>query len=309
MTEAKAPRGVSVVIPTINRADVLLDTVRDLLRQECDDWELIIVDQSQEVNCAVLELLRDSPVPARYFKADFRGLPLARNFGWRQANKDVVLYVDDDIRCDIDLVRNHHRAHLQTGAALVAGGIDEAKGNPHAGGAPGSLNWWTATSIRNFHSKIPGWCLQAPGGNFSVRRFALLAVQGFDEHLTVGAALYEETELALRLKQAGFRAWFAPDAHLVHLAAPAGGCRVPNDWPRYMYGLAHNRAILIFRHLRWWHRPTAMLRLLLLGVSYSRLDRSPRPLWATFKGLLAGRRVAALPPLNTELTASPCTTC
>lgn len=309
MSEVKGPRGVSVVIPTINRAEVLLDTVRDLLRQDCHDWELIIVDQSEDVNCAVLELLRDCPVPARYFKADFRGLPLARNFGWRQANKDVVLYVDDDIRCGPGLVAAHHAAHARTGAALVAGGIDEAKGDRTAKGEAGSLNWWTATSIRNFHLKTAGWCLQAPGGNFSVRRDALQAVQGFDEILTVGAALYEETELALRLRQAGHRAWFEPEAHLLHLAAPAGGCRVPNDWPRYMRGLAHNRAILIFRHLRWWHRPTALLRLLLLGLSYSRLDHSLRPLVATFTGLLAGRRSAAQPPLNAELVATLCTTC
>lgn len=309
MPDDAVPRGVSVIIPTINRAEVLMDTVRDLLAQDFDDWELIIVDQSEDVNCAVLELLRDSPVPAHYYKAQFRGLPLARNFGWQQASKDIVLYVDDDIRCEPGLVAAHHAAHVRTGAALVAGGIDEARGNPVATGAPGSFDWWTATSVRNFHARTGGWCLHAPGGNFSIRRDALQAIQGFDEMLTVGAALYEETELALRLRRAGYRAWFEPEAHLLHLASPAGGCRVPDDWPRYMRGLAHNRAILIFRHLRWWHRPTALLRLLLLGVSYCRVGRSVKPLAATFNGLLAGRRAAAQPPLNAELVATPCTTC
>lgn len=309
MSDEVVPRGVSVIIPTINRAEVLIDTVRDLLRQDFDDWELIIVDQSEDMNCSVLNLLHDSPVSTRYFKAPFRGLPLARNFGWQQASKDVVLYVDDDIRCEPDLVATHHRAHVRTGATLVAGGIDEARGNPASKGATGSFNWWTATSVRNFHAKAGGWCIHAPGGNFSIRRDALQAINGFDEMLTIGAALYEETELALRLRSAGYRAWFEPEAHLLHLAAPAGGCRVPDDWPRYMRGLAHNRAILIFRHLRWWHRPTALLRLLLLGLSYCRLDRSIRPFLATSKGLLAGRRVAAQPPLNTELNATLCTTC
>jgi glycosyltransferase involved in cell wall biosynthesis len=309
MFEQAAPRGVSVVIPTINRAEVLLDTIRDLMQQDFDDWELIVVDQSDEPNCAALELLRDCPVPARYFKAQFRGLPQARNFGWHHARKDIVLYIDDDIRCSPEFVRAHQTAHTRTGAAMVGGGIEEARGNPTTAGAPGSLNWWTATSIRNFHFKDGAWCLHAPGGNFSIRRDTLRAVHGFDEILAIGAALYEETEFALRLKQAGYRAWFAPDAHLLHLAAPAGGCRVQSDWPRYMRGLAHNRAILIFRHLRWWHRPTALLRLLMLGLSYSRLDRSLRPLKATLAGLIAGRRAAMLPPLNADLLATECTTC
>lgn len=309
MSNNAAPRGVSVVIPTINRAEVLLDTIRDLLNQDFDDWELVIVDQSDEVNCEALALLRDCKVSARYFKAQFRGLPEARNFGWRQAKKDIVLYIDDDIRCGPEFVQAHLAAHTRTGATLVAGGIEEARGNPTAAGTPGSLNWWTATSIRNFHFKDADWCMHAPGGNFSIRRDALRAVHGFDETLTIGAALYEETEFALRLRQAGYRAWFEPDAHLLHLAAPAGGCRVPNNWPRYMRGLAHNRAILIFRHLRWWHRPTALFRLLLLGLSYSRLDRSIRPLLASFNGLAAGRRAAKLLPLNADLNATECTTC
>lgn len=309
MSENGIPRGVTVVIPTLNRAEVLLDTIRDLLNQDFDDWELIIVDQSDEVNCEALALLRDSKVSARYFKAQFRGLPEARNFGWQQAHKDIVLYIDDDIRCGPEFVQAHLAAHNRTRATLVAGGIEEARGNPIAAGEPGSINWWTATSIRNFHFKNADWCLHAPGGNFSVRRDALRAIHGFDETLTIGAALYEETEFALRVKQAGYRAWFEPDAHLLHLAAPAGGCRVPNNWPQYMYGLAHNRAILIFRHLRWWHRPTALLRLLFLGISYCRLDSSVLPLKAALSGLAAGRQAAALPPLNAELHATECIIC
>lgn len=307
--DSTALRGISVVIPTINRAAVLLDTVRDILAQDFDDWELIIVDQSDEINAEVLGLLRGSAVPARYFKADFRGLPQARNFGWRAASKDIVLYIDDDIRCDTQLLRRHHDAHVETGAALVAGGITEARGDNTLPGDVGSFNWWTATSIRNFHFKEPGWCLHAPGGNFSVRRQALEAIGGVDELLTIGAALYEETELALRLRRAGYNAWFAPEAHLLHLAAPAGGCRVPNNWPRYMHGLAHNRAILIYRHLRWWHRPSALAKLLFLGISYSRLDRSISPLRATLCGILAGRHSAAQPALNHHLTATECTSC
>jgi len=308
MPEIGTLHGVSVVIPTINRAEVLLDTIRDLLYQNFDNWELIVVDQSEEANSKALALLRNSKIPARYFRAEFRGLPLARNFAWREARMDIVLYIDDDIRCDPDFVKAHYDAHNSTGATMVAGGIDEARGNSKGAGAPGSLNWWTATSTRNFHFVKAGWCLHAPGGNFSIRRDALVSVGGFDEKLSVGAALYEETELALRLRHNGFRTWFEPKAHLIHLAAQVGGCRVESDWPRYMYGMAHNRAILIFRHLRWWHRPTALLRLLLLGASYSRLDRSMLPLKAMFSGVVAGYRAATHAPLNAKLRATECTT-
>jgi GT2 family glycosyltransferase len=257
----------------------------------------------------VLRLLRDASVPARYFKAEnFRGLPQARNFGWRQARHGIVLYIDDDIRTGPGFVAAHAAAHRRSGVDMVAGGIDEAKGDHPTQQPPGSFNWWTATAVRNFSVDKPGWCMHAPGGNFSVRTAALKASGGLDEILSTGAALYEESELALRMKKSGFKTWFEPVARLTHLAAPMGGCRVQRDWPRYMFGLAHNRAILIFRHLRPWHRPTAIARLLLLGLSYSRLARSWKPLAATFHGLSAGRIAAKAPPLNADLQARECIT-
>lgn len=298
--------GVSVVIPTIDRPEVLLDTIRDLLKQDFADWELIIVDQSAEINSKALDLLRESKVPARYYHANFRGLPQARNYGWRNSFKDLVLYVDDDIRCAGDFVRAHWNAHRHPGIMLVAGGIDEA-GIPVTAKQPGSFNWWTATPIANFGASKEGRCLHVKGCNFSVNRELLSQSSGFDEYLAVGAVLYEELEFALRVREVGQGAWFAPGARLTHLAAPTGGCRVQNDWSGYMFGLAHNRAILIFRHLRWWHRPTALLRLLLLGVSFSRLDRTLQPLKATLCGLVAGRRAAMQPPLNQDLCAVECT--
>ena len=302
------PNGVSVVIPTINRAQVLVDTVKDLLAQDFDRYEIIVVDQSDEINETVLGLLRDSAVSARYYKADnFRGLPQARNFGWQKSQYDIVLYIDDDIRTTSSFVSAHYDAFCKTGAAMVAGGIDEAKGDNPSGHAPGSFNWWTATAVRNFSVDRPGWCLHAPGGNFAVRRQVLAQIGGLDEILSIGAALYEESELALRLRKAGHRTWFEPAARLTHLAAPMGGCRVPRDVPRYMHGLAHNRGILIYRHLRPWHRPTAIVRLLLLGLSYSRADRSLKPFKATFSGLAAGRKAAGRAPLNGELQATECT--
>ena len=300
MNNSNIPQGVSVIIPTINRAEVLLDTIADMLKQDFNDFEIIVVDQSDEINEKVLSLLAASSVPCRYFKAAFRGLPQARNFGEKQAEKDIILYIDDDIRCENNLVKNHYQAHIETGAALIAGGITE-KGDIENTKPAGYFNKWTATAVSNFSSVQAGWCSHGKGCNFSVTKQALTNVGSMDEYLSLGAALYEESELALRLEKAGYKAWFEPTAHLTHLAAPMGGCRVLKNWPKYMHGLGHNRAILIFRHLGPVYQPTAIIRALILGVSYSRLDKSLRPFFAVIKGLNAGRKSAKMTPLNTTL--------
>jgi GT2 family glycosyltransferase len=277
----------------MNREEALLDTLRDLKALNFPDFEVIVVDQSDRPNRAAENLLAEFDVSTRYCSiTQFRGLPEARNFGWRMATRDIVLYIDDDISCEPNFLQEHFNAHLKNGVAMVAGGITEARGDKTRRGGTGSFNWWTATSARNFHLPKEGFCLQAPGGNFSVRRMLLETLGGFDENLSVGAALYEETELALRCFRAGYSCWFAPEAHVTHFAAPTGGCRVGRDIARYTFGMGHNRAILIFRHLRPWHRPTAILRMLAYGLSYSRADRSFAPFFAAIRGLRAGRVAA-----------------
>lgn len=289
MTKLLRGISISVVIPTIDRASVLLDTLRDLKAQTFRGYEVIVVDQSDQANQDVADLLSDFDVPARYcYVTHFRGLPQARNYGLSLANGDIIVYIDDDIRCSPDFLQAHDNAHRQTGAALVAGGITEAKGDVTKRGATGSFCWWTASPIANFHLHKSRWCTSCKGCNFSVKRSVLNESGGFDEVLSIGAALYEETELGLRLHNAGHRCWFAPQAHLTHLAAPMGGCRVGPNVKRYVFSMAHNRAILIFRHLKPWHRPTAILRMLLYGISYSRADQSIRPFWAALQGLVAG---------------------
>jgi GT2 family glycosyltransferase len=287
--QLKTKTNISVIVPTLNRVDVILDTLSDIRVQRFRDYEVIVIDQSDEPNSEVADYLSDFHVPTRYCHVThFRGLPQARNYGLSLARGNVIVYIDDDIRCGPDFLQAHVEAHHQTGAAMVAGGITEAKGDVTKRGATGSFIYWTATPIRNYHLNKEGWCLHAPGGNFSVRRSVLDSLGGFDDYLSIGAALYEETDFGLRLQKAGYRCWFAPKAHLTHLAAPMGGCRVGPNVQRYVFGMAHNRAILIFRHLKPWHRPTAILRMLLYGISYSRDDRSIMPFCSALQGLVAG---------------------
>ena len=88
---------------------------------------------------------------------------------------------------------------------------------------------------------------------------------------------------------------------LQHLAAGSGGCRVP-DLPKYMGSLAHNRAILIRRHLRWFQTPIAYLRLLLLFISYAAHYHTLRVFPPGIAGFLRGVQAAKRPPVCSRYT-------
>jgi len=289
-------QGLSVVVPTLNRGAYLIDTLRDLLAQEHRPLEIVVVDQSDQESLALRDLVSKNPGVISYHKVQFRGLPLARNYGWQKAKYEAIIFVDDDIRCGPSLVSEHLRALTQANIGMVAGGIDEQISVKQNHSAPGQFNSWTATPVRSFEAMGECFVQHVAGCNFSVWRSVLQAAGGFDEVLSLGAALYEETELCLRVQEHGFDLYFNGSARVEHLAAGNGGCRVV-DLPDYMRSLAHNRAILIGRHVRWFHTPVAYLRLFLLFISYAAHYHTLEIFRPGLAGFLEGLQAAKQPPL------------
>jgi GT2 family glycosyltransferase len=291
--------GVTVIVPTLNRGRYLIDTLHDLLAQEHRPIEILIVDQSTEEAPALLDLITRHADLMSYHKVPFRGLPLARNYGWQQARYEAIVFVDDDIRCGPSLVSEHLRGLTQPNIGMVAGGIDESVSFKDKRATPGRFNPWTATPVRSFGASGECFVQHAAGCNFSVWRSVLRAVGGFDEALAVGAALYEETELGLRVQKCGLDIYFNGNARLQHLAARDGGCRV-SDLPQYMESLAHNRAILIGRHLRWFQTPAAYIRLFLLFISYAAHYHTIDVFRPGVAGLLSGLHASKQPPICSQ---------
>jgi phosphatidyl-myo-inositol dimannoside synthase len=295
---AQSKQGISIVVPTLNRGPFLLDTLHDLLAQEHRPIEILVVDQSNTEDPALLTLVHDYPDLISYHKVQFRGLPMARNYGWQQARYEAIVFVDDDIRCSPSLVGEHLRALLRPNIGMVAGGIDE-RISAQANSTPGKFGSWTATPERNFGARGECFVQHVGGCNFSVWRSALLAAGGFDEALAIGAALYEETELCLRVSESGFGIYFNGSARVQHLAAASGGCRVPN-LRQYIRSLAQNRVLLIRRHLRWFQAPVAYLRLFLLFISYAAHYHTMGVFRPAIDGFLRGIQAAKYPPVCSQ---------
>lgn len=259
--------GISVIIPTLNRTEVVFNTISAILSQHFDKpWEVIVVDQSdlRDTKLASIEISN-----YHYFHVTkFRGLPEARNFGVQRALYDYILFLDDDIECDTSLLDEHYKYISQPEIGVVAGGITEKfKDNPKCQQI-GSFCYYLAVPERGFHINRNSYVDHAGGGNYSIKKEIYEKMGGVDEYLNYGAALYEETDLCLRVKQIGYKVFFNYDAHVLHLAAPSGGCRV-KDIHKYISSLVHNRALIISRHLKWYHQITATIYLFRLVLAYA----------------------------------------
>ena len=289
--------GISVVIPTLNRESFLTNTIEYLARQVFDKpYEIIIVDQSPKPN----QKFEDLGNEVHYHHVTmFKGLPEARNYGAQCARYDYILYLDDDIECNENLLAEHYKYMSQQHIGIVAGGITEKyKENPKSRNT-GVFHFFSATPERGFHLMKNGYVDHAGGGNYSIKKDVFYKVGGVDEYLNVGAALYEETDICLRVKKSGYKVFFNYNAHIWHLAAPTGGCRVL-DIEKYIYALVHNRSIIIHRYLNRYQRLTAYFVLVKLVLSYMLAYKNSSLFKVFRKAYTEGRQKASMSPKVTN---------
>jgi glycosyltransferase involved in cell wall biosynthesis len=95
--------GISVVIPTNNRASLLESAMDSVARQTLAPHELIIVDDGSTDNTGVvvqswMERAQHTGLTVRYFYQEQAGVPVARNAGVAAATGEWVAFLDSDDR-------------------------------------------------------------------------------------------------------------------------------------------------------------------------------------------------------------------
>lgn len=292
-------KGFSVIIPTLNRTTFLTNTLKGLVCQDFKfPFEIIVVDQSEQEDSTVIDFLKTNSIIKYHHIKHFKGLPEARNYGVSIALYDYLLYLDDDIECEKNLLTEHFAFLEKSTVAIVSGGITEKFKN-NIDCEVGKFIKRSANPLRGFHKDVQKEVDHAGGGNFSIKKSIFNEVGGVDENLSKGAALYEETDICLRVKKAGHTIFYNHKAHVYHLAAETGGCRV-EDINNYIFALSRNRTIIIQRYLPWHYKFTANLYLLKLVLSYSKAYKDMSLFKSYQKGKREGKEVALQPILNTS---------
>src|SRR5665213_3861512 len=100
---------ISIIIPTYNRRDVLARTLPTVFGQDFSPelYEVIVVvDGSFD---GTVEMLRTYTPRCSFRILDQvnRGPAAARNAGLEVSRGRLVLFLDDDIRCGPDLIKQH----------------------------------------------------------------------------------------------------------------------------------------------------------------------------------------------------------
>jgi GT2 family glycosyltransferase len=213
--------GVSFVIPTYNRAAVLVDCLLALDRQRRAgiSFDIIVVDDgSRDATVDAVERLRPRlSSPVQVLRQENQGPAAARNRGVAAACGDLIVFLGDDI-----IVEPDYLAHLYAAYQAHPGELRGILG--HTRYAPASIptpfgRWLDKESGLQFDYRRAqpgrplGWRFFYTS-NILVPRDALVKMGGFNPGFRHAA--YEDAELGYRLDAAGFRLYYAPTAQAVH---------------------------------------------------------------------------------------------
>lgn len=229
-----APR-LSVVVPTVRRFEPCLDTLRDLLVQDHDAFEVVVVDQNAAWPDALVarrEALR-ADARVQWLTVAPNGVVAARHDAVEAARGSLFVFVDDDVAIPYPtFLTRHERLYDDPTVDAVAGReLSPTDALPGPGAVTeGPVSDWTdrrpVDQAFTFSraSDHPARVCTFSTCNGSVRRTAFLAIGGFDEQFA-GASYGDDYDFAIRLTDAGGRILYSPDPWLVHLRVPMGGLR------------------------------------------------------------------------------------
>lgn len=249
---------ISVVIPTLNRPQAIVDLINDLLLQQYDDFEVVVVDQTLEEN-QVLALLASTNNRLTVIRPDVTGTCYARNAGVKKAQGEIIVFCDDDCRIpDQNFLAGHAANYSDQSVGGVAGRVHDQNETLNRE-QTGPVCRVTATGriYGNASSDIRQDVNAPRGANMSFRRSAILQVGGFDEQFR-GNAMREETDFSLRVVKAGWRIVYDPKVSAIHLGL-TGGSRSA-DRLRWYGDFFFNESYFFLKHFPTWMLPILLLR-------------------------------------------------
>lgn len=211
---------VSVVIPTLNRASMLATTIDRIEQQSVSRnvYEVLVVDNnSSDDTQSVLSAKRDLYPNLRVFLQQKPGAAATRNVGIREATGDIVLFIDDDIFADPNLIETHLEYHKANPRSSIIGAVE----SPWDQTNDPFLRYLRDKGIFNPYSIACGRPMDFSyyhTGNVSTNRKLLVETGGFNEEFFIYGM--EDIELGYRLEKRGCRMRPGVDAKAHHQYFP-----------------------------------------------------------------------------------------
>ena len=235
MTESSKIAPLTVVVPTIGRAEPLRRCLASLAACAPPADEVLVVDQSGDPEIAAL-VAAHAANGIRLVPCSGRGVSLGRNVGLRAARNEIVSITDDDCAVPPDWVRVAHGLAERHPGAIVTGRVLPV-GDPRA--VPSTKDDPVAKDLSA--ERRGGWLFP---NNVVLPRGAVLRSGGFDERFGPEEAA-EDNEFCYRWLKGGGRLVYEPELVVEH-----HDWRSPAELERLYVRYARGEGYFYAKHLR-----------------------------------------------------------
>lgn len=211
---------LTVVIPTLNRGEVLIDAI-DYLRKLSDRLSIIAVDQTLAHAPETQNTLGAYQAMNKFqwIRLSQPSVVAAMNKGLLTAKTEFVLFLDDDIK-PFDTLLSGHCAAIATmnnDVGIIAGRVVESWDDP-AGIKNNSKDHFSFNGLNDCSASV------FRGGNFLVKRSLAISLGGFDQNFK-GTAHDYEREFSDRVIASENSIEYCASAGVYHLKVEEGGIR------------------------------------------------------------------------------------
>ncbi len=201
---------VSVVIPTLNRYEYLVNVLKDLENQVYKNFEVIICDQSEPINYGFYE---NWNLEIKLISQKEKALWLARNNAIKQSKGEFIALTEDDVALPTNWINNHLKC-IEHFDVKISAGIFHRN---------------TSRITKEFDGGNEfKYSMQFPTGNSVVHRSVFEDVGLFDrqfERQRMG-----DGEFGLRAWLKGYPIISNTKAFILDIKAPTGGLRQMGSW-------------------------------------------------------------------------------
>ena len=231
---------LTAIVPARNEEAVIAECLRSLARQ-AEIAEIIVVnDHSSDHTAGIVRGLTGEIANLRLLEAEelpagWTGKNHAVWQGARASSGDWLLFTDADAVHEVDAARKALEIAKQQGAALVSFSPEQIL-----------LNWYEKAllpyvfvRLAHFYSfadvNDSAKTVAAANGQFLlIRRDAYEAVGG---HASVAGDLLEDVALATRVKERGYKIWFASGQGIVRVRMYRSFSAMWEGWKKNLYRL------------------------------------------------------------------------
>jgi len=198
---------LSIIVPTYNGSHKILNALHALENQTFQDFEtIVVIDGSTDDTISKLNQYQTKLKSFKVIHQENRGRSVVRNTGVSCASGEIVLFMDDDMRFEPNVVEEHIHFHkIHNNVILVGNQIEEYSKLTN------DFQFFKAFLSRKWTSEIGNDLTKMDkpfitAAHCSISKSLFEKLNGFDELLTDA----EDHDLAVRAREIGVEIYFNP---------------------------------------------------------------------------------------------------